>query len=256
MSEDSGLRLRVATYNVRGCVGMDGRRSEARIAEVIGGLSADIVGLQELDLRRPRSAGADQAGLIAEQLGWHRFFHPAMRGEKEQYGDAVISRFPLQVRQAEELPCASPWYCRENRAAIWAEAETGAGAVQVINTHFGLGRRERFSQAQILAGPRWLGQIPSGAPLIVLGDFNSLPNSRAYRLLAAHLRDARSFFDHPPALRTFPTRAPFFAVDHIFVNACFRAIQVAVGRSPLARIASDHFPLWADLSLNPALRSG
>src|ERR1043166_9235171 len=59
-NEPTAPRLRVATYNVHGCVGTDGQRSEGRIAEVIASMSADIVGLQELDLGRGRSAHADQ----------------------------------------------------------------------------------------------------------------------------------------------------------------------------------------------------
>ena len=75
----SGAKLRVATYNVHGCMGMDRQRSEARIAEVIDEMSVDIVALQELDLRRRRSGGANQTKMIAEKLGWHSHFHPAMR---------------------------------------------------------------------------------------------------------------------------------------------------------------------------------
>ena len=97
-SEPTGRRLRVATYNVHGCVGMDGQRSEGRIAEVIASMSADIVGLQELDLGRPRSAHADQAALIATQLGWKYHFHPAMRTGGEQYGIASpIGQFSIML---------------------------------------------------------------------------------------------------------------------------------------------------------------
>ena len=78
-SESTAPRLRVATYNVHGCVGMDRQRSESRIAEVITSTSADIVGLQELDLGRARSEHVDQVALIAAQLGWKYHFHPAMR---------------------------------------------------------------------------------------------------------------------------------------------------------------------------------
>src|SRR5678810_1134499 len=94
-SEFTLPRLRVATYNVHGCVGMDRQRSESRIAEVIASMSADIVGLQELDLGRSRSSHADQAALIAAQLGWKYHFHPAMRSGDEQYGNAIVSRFPI-----------------------------------------------------------------------------------------------------------------------------------------------------------------
>ena len=67
-------------------MGMDRKRSEARIAEVIAEMSVDIVALQKLDLGRRRSAGADQTKMIAEQLGWYSHFHPAMRIDDEHYG--------------------------------------------------------------------------------------------------------------------------------------------------------------------------
>ena len=247
MNGNHGERLRIATYNVHSCRGMDGRRSEERIAEVIAPLEVDVIGLQELDLNRRRSAGVDQAALIADQLGWHRFFHPALRRGDEQYGDAVLSRYPMRLRKAQELPSVTTRVCPESRAAIWMEIETPGGAVQVINTHLGLGRRERFTQSQLLAGPEWLGSVGTGDPLILLGDLNSLPGSPPFQLLARHLRDVRTFVNPPPSLRTFPTRLPLLAVDHILVNECFDVNSVRVVRNSTTKIASDHFPLVADL---------
>ena len=149
MNETSAPKLRVATYNVHGCVGMDRQRSEARIAEVIAQLLVDIVALQELDLSRKRSAGVDQTGMIAKRLGWHSHFHPAMRRGDEHYGHAVLSRYPLTFRRAAELPGRAPFFCRENRAAIGMDVETNLGTVHIINTHLGLGWRERLLQAQL-----------------------------------------------------------------------------------------------------------
>jgi len=106
----SAPKLRVATYNVHGCMGMDRQRSEARIAEVIAELSVDIVALQELDLGRRRSAGADQTKIIAEQLGWYSHFHPAMRRDDEHYGNAILSHYRLTFRRAVELPGRPPFF--------------------------------------------------------------------------------------------------------------------------------------------------
>ena len=246
MSEPNLPKLRVATYNVHACNGMDRRRSEARIAEVIAELSADIIGLQELDLSRPRSGGVDQAGIIAEQLGWHHYFHPAMRTGDEHYGNAILSRFPLTLRQACALPGEGTFYCRESRVAISMDVETPLGAVHIINTHFGLGRSERLLQAQLL-NDEWLRESSShDAPLILLGDFNSLPGSRTHRTLAQHLRDVRKLVEPVRSFRTFPTSFPAFAVDHIFVNTALQPIGLDVHRSPVARIASDHYPLAAE----------
>jgi endonuclease/exonuclease/phosphatase family metal-dependent hydrolase len=248
-SEHTGRRLCVATYNVHGCVGMDGQRSEARIAKVIASMPADIVGLQELDLGRERSACADQAALIAEKLGWKYYFHPAIRRGDEQYGNAIMSRFPIALKRAAEMPGAPPWYCREQRSAIWIQAQTDLGSVHIINTHFGLAHSERALQAKLLIGPEWLGSVPPDEPAILLGDFNSVRTSRAYRVIAARLYNVRALVRPSQAFRTFPTGFPFLAVDHIFVNAALSPTQLNVHRTPLTRLASDHFPLVCELTL-------
>ena len=251
-NESSATSLRVATYNVHGCVGMDGQRSESRIAEVIASMPADIVGLQELDLGRKRSSGVDQASLIASQLGWKYYFHPAMHYGEEQYGDAIVSRFPIALERVEELPGAAPFYCREKRVVIWMKAETDLGSVHFVNAHFGLGRTERILQAERLVGPEWLGSLSPTAPTVLLGDFNSVRTSQAYRIIASALRDVRTLVRPGGAFRTFPTRWPALAVDHIFVNAALHPTSLAVHRTPLARMASDHFPLVAELIRSPA----
>jgi endonuclease/exonuclease/phosphatase family metal-dependent hydrolase len=247
----SGEKLRVATYNVHGCIGIDRQRSEARIAEVIAEMSVDVVALQELDLGRRRSAGANQPKMIAEQLGWYSHFHPAMRRDDEHYGNAILSRYKLNFRRAVELPGRPPFFCRENRAAIEVNIETNLGNVHIINTHLGLGWRERFVQAQLFTGAEWRAAVAGDTPLILLGDFNSLRGSRPYRTLNRHLQDVRELSRATGPIRTFPTRFPVLAVDHIFVNRVIQPLSVSVHRSPLARIASDHFPLMVELMLSP-----
>jgi endonuclease/exonuclease/phosphatase family metal-dependent hydrolase len=247
MNETTQPTLRVATYNVHGCFGMDRRRSEDRIAKVIAEFSADIVGLQELDLSRRRSGGVDQAGLIAEQLGWHRYFHPALRRGDEHFGNAILSRYPLGLRRASDLPGKSPFYCRENRGAISMDVETPLGLVHIINTHFGLGRGERLLQAQMLTGTEWIGATPPETPLIVLGDFNTLPGSRTHRALTKDLREVRKLVRPIGPRGTFPTSLPRFAFDHIFINGAVQPLSLTVHRTPLARMASDHFPLICEL---------
>ena len=227
---------------------MDRKRSESRIADVIASMSADIVGLQELDQNRARSAAVDQAGAIAKQLGWHHYFHPAMRRAEELYGDAILSRYPIAVRHAVELPGNPPWYCRETRGITWAEAETPLGRVHIVNTHFGLGRLERMLQARLLTSAEWLGSVTPEMPVIVLGDFNSHPWSAAYRVIARAMRDVRRLVATPFAFRTYPTAFPALAVDHIFITPALRALSMHVHRDATARVASDHFPLVADLA--------
>jgi endonuclease/exonuclease/phosphatase family metal-dependent hydrolase len=232
-------------------MGMDRQRSEARIAEVIAEMSVDIVALQELDRGRRRSDRADQTKMIAEELEWYSHFHPAMRRDDEHYGNAILSRYELDVRRAGELPGRPPFFCRENRALIEAEIETTLGKVRVVNTHLGLGWRERFVQAQLFTSGEWRIAIDDNIPFFLLGDFNSLRGSEPYRTLNRHLHDVRELVPATGPIHTFPTRFPVLAVDHIFVNAAVKPLSVTVHRSPLARIASDHFPLMAEFVLSP-----
>ncbi|MFN2475686.1 MAG: endonuclease/exonuclease/phosphatase family protein [Chthoniobacterales bacterium] len=245
MNAEASPRLRVATYNVHGCVGIDRQRSEKRIAEVIASTSADVVGLQELDRGRNRSAGVDQAAVIAQELGWHHHFQLAMQQPDGGYGDAIISRYSVNVKRTIELPGSAPWYCRETRGAACITAETALGPVDIVNTHFGLGRRERWAQAQLLTSDEW--SASSDTPIVLLGDFNSLGWSRSFRLLGRKLRNVRSLLPKTKRLATFPTRWPLIALDHVFVNAALRPLAITVPRTPLARVASDHYPLVVDL---------
>lgn len=246
MRETTEQALRIATYNIHGCLGPDRQCSVSRIADVIAELGADVVGLQEVDRARSRSQRIDQAARIAEQLGWQHHFQLAMQQPDGDYGNAVISRFPLTLSRAIELPGNAPWYCREKRAAACVVIQTPLGSVDVINTHLGLGRRERWLQAQLLSSAEWLN-AGVGKSLILLGDLNSLPWARPLRLLRKNLRDVRALFPPARRLRTFPTARPMIALDHIFVNAALDPTNVYVHRSPLARFASDHYPLVADL---------
>jgi endonuclease/exonuclease/phosphatase family metal-dependent hydrolase len=239
-------KVRVATYNIHGCVGMDRKRSETRIADVIAEMSLDIVALQEVDLGRQRSGRADQTKIIAEQLGWHHYFHPAMRRGDEHYGNAILTRYPFTFQRGVDLPGTPPFFCRETRAAIEVEIETKLGKLHIINTHLGLGWRERVLQAQLFTSPEWRAAIASDMPLILLGDFNSPRGSLPYRTLNRHLRDVRELIPATESTRTFPTRFPVASVDHIFFDGPFQPVSLRVHRSPLARIASDHYPLVAE----------
>ena len=240
--------MRVTTLNVHGCVGIDFRQTESRVAGCLASLKPDIVALQELDMGRTRSGGSDQAGIIASHLNFESHFHPSMTWREEMYGNAILSRWPFTVRKAASLPSEHSFLFCEQRAAMWLEIHTPLGSLNIINTHFGVGRRERQEQANALMGNEWLRAMEPTKPLLLVGDFNSLPGSSPYKIIAAHLDDlvrkARG-----RNLKTFPTPFPLFSIDHIFGN---HAIQVSGAYSPSswrAAITSDHLPLVLDFNL-------
>lgn len=242
------VHLRLMTYNVHSCVGIDGKLAAERIARVISRANPDVVALQELDVGRQRTGGEDQAQLIARYLEMDYHFHPHIHLEEEKYGDAILTHLPMRVIKAAELPGCIPGGKVEPRGALWVAVDVHGLEVNIINTHLGLTARERQLQIEALLGSEWGGGLKD-SPLILCGDFNTVPGSRGYRLLRSKFLDAQAqLHDHRPVC-TFYSRLPSFRIDHIFISPGIRVDGITVPRSELATVASDHLPLIADLGI-------
>ncbi len=242
---------RILTYNVHRWLGTDRQIAPGRIAEVIASCEPDIVALQEVRVGRARADTVDQAAMVAKALGMDLHFQPTIRMFGEQFGIAVLTRHPSRLVQSGRLPTLSTGPSLEKRCALWAEVVIGGRAIQIVNAHLSLRSRERFAQAQALLGPDWLGHQRCSDPAILLGDFNAPPHSRSYRLFASHLRDAQLSNPSGDPQPTFHTRAPVLRLDHIFASPSVQVVAAAPVRTPLARIASDHFPLLAEVRIKP-----
>ena len=215
----------------------------ARIAAAIAPAEPDIVALQELDIGRKRTGGVDQAEAIAFALGMRPHFHPAMRVMEELYGDAILTSAPSRLIKGGPLP--GPRHV-EPRGAVWAEMDLRGTALQILNTHLGVRRAGRLKQVEALLGPAWIGAALDRGPVLLAGDFNSVPSSPVYRRLGQRLREAGSFpgVGRPPP--TFPSFWPRLRLDHVFAGPGIRITAVAALTTPLARMASDHLPLVVD----------
>ncbi|GAA5482960.1 endonuclease/exonuclease/phosphatase family protein [Haloferula sargassicola] len=242
--------LRVATYNVHSCVGLDGRVRPDRIARIINSLAPDLIGLQEIDVHRPRSGGLDQAHEIARRLDMEHVFHSMLEEHDERYGIAILSRHPFELVKKGLLtpPSKRPW--REARGAIWIKVRVPdfPQPIHFVVTHFGLGRDERKRQAEILLGPEWLGGIPADEPVILGGDFNSGRRSVVWQRLAGSLAEAQAQFAGQRPRSTFPSMKPLVGLDHVFLSPHFRVREVLVPDSPMTVRASDHLPLLVELT--------
>jgi endonuclease/exonuclease/phosphatase family metal-dependent hydrolase len=239
--------LRVMTYNVHSCIGMDGKLAPERIARVIARYAPDVVALQELDVGRVRTESMDQAHLIARYLEMDFHFHPAMYIEEESYGDAILSRLPVRLVKAAVLPGLADKRGLEPRGALWVAIELNGVEHQVMNTHLGLLARERQLQAAALLGPDWLGHPDCRGPVVLCGDFNAMPSSQVCRQLRTRLDDAQIVLDSHRPRRMFPGRFPTARIDHIFVDPAIEVLDVEVPDTELARVASDHLPLIVEM---------
>ncbi len=234
--------LRIATYNVHECTGVDFWRDPERIAAVIRSLDADIVALQEV-LSGPGAAPSSQVRFLAEKTGMYMAVAgPTISKADGQFGNALLSRFPIAKARLHDISVGA----FEPRGIIDADIEVGDLTVRVLATHFGQWPMEGKRQAPRLL--EILGQNPA-LPVIVMGDMNGwVPGNRALRRLEERL-------GKPAAGRTYPAPFPLLSLDRIwFLPAGHRLVVEAPG-SPLAGIASDHLPMVATVSLRGTSRS-
>ncbi|HEX4505750.1 MAG TPA: endonuclease/exonuclease/phosphatase family protein [Alphaproteobacteria bacterium] len=243
--------FRIVTYNVHRCVGTDGKLSPQRVAEVIAACEPDIVALQEVDVGRVRTGGIDQVAAIAGQLGMQPHFHPAIHMMGELYGDAILTRAPSSLVKAALLPSPRLRHVIEPRGALWVETEFGGLKLDIVNTHLGLTRAERSMQVGALIGPDWIGGRAGEGAFILAGDFNVGRRSRSFRRLSACLKPARDATGRR-RLRTFPSRLPMLALDHMFVSDAVETIDMRTVRTKLTQLASDHLPLVAEFRMRAA----
>lgn len=244
--------MRLMTYNVHRCVGVDKKLDVERIAGVIAETDPDIVCLQELDVGRARTGGVDQARAIAERLSMSFRFHAAMTVEAEEYGDAILTRLPERLIKVGALPTVRGIPGLEPRGALWIKAEIDGTEVNVLTTHLGLVPREQRLQAAALIGKDWMGHPDCAGPTMLAGDFNATSLTRPYQTLTRNHADCQRQLGIRPTLKTFPSGFPAIRIDHVFVSPHIRVTGVQTPFSPLSRMASDHLPLVVDFEIQPA----
>ena len=221
-------RFTIASYNVHGCVGADGKADPARIAAVISELGCDTVGLQETNHSKTISAIAGMELLEGTPHTWH----------DRHVGNALLTRRKVLAVRHHDFGLPG----REPRTAIDADLEAAGGKLRVIVTHLGLLPADRRHQVRKLLF--LIKQTPLQERVVVLGDINEwLPLGRPLRWMHALL--GRS-----PAERSFPSRWPLFALDRVWVRPRHALLEFGAHRSALAAMASDHLPVRAVIAEN------
>lgn len=233
----NGPTFSVASYNIHGCVGSDRRRDAARVATVIRDLDCDAVGLQEVNSRAGPHADSMQLDYLARATGMEAVSGPTILRHDGDYGNALLTRRPVLAVRRHDFSFAT----REPRGALDVDLDVEGAAVRVIVTHLGLRPAERRYQVKQLLG--LLRPVEPGQIVVALGDINEwLPTGRPLRWL-------HSILGKPPSQRTFPTCYPLVALDRVWVRPRKLLLAVRTHLTRDARMASDHYPLRAVVSL-------
>lgn len=248
------MKIRVLTYNIHRAIGLDRRFRPERIVQVLEHHQADIVLLQEVDEGVPRSREMDLARELAEAAGYpHRAVGHNVNLRKGRYGNATLSRFPIRRERNIDLTIEG----KKRRGCQHTTVELPDGAserrLEVFNLHLGLAAWEREQQVGRLVHSSEFRDLTWGDLCLVGGDFNDW-RSRL-RIAFCEVLDFDCVTDRETtgavsSISTYPSPSPQGALDKIFVRGPWRPESVQTCRLGVSRVASDHLPVIADLTVS------
>lgn len=239
--------VRVLTYNIHHGEGADLKIDLERIAAIISAAGADVVALQEVDVRTTRVSGVDQAHELSRLTGMHVVFGRTIPYRGGLYGNALLSRWPVNHYVNHEMPFTPG---RERRgvieALIPAPPASNLGVdFQMLATHLDTTESDRLLAVRRLK--EILAERPVDWPMILAGDMNALPSSTVIKQLGEDWQLATT----GEPLLTFPAQEPARQIDFVLFRPASRW-KVLEAKVVGDGIASDHRGLLAVLELLPA----
>lgn len=221
----------------------------------------DILALQEADKATGRTGRIHVAAALAAKLDvtyvhvavgiprgvepdrrewWLNFEEQVAINDTGEMGLALLSHVPLKKIARIDLP----WHeCLwRPRLALAVSVKLGHETVQLVNVHIDphgpLGNQHEQTEAVLDVAESHQG------PAVILGDFNTLSKKKAIEI--RRLMESRGYSTpFPTDLATWRGAGLRFHADWIFVRG------VSVKRWGVAKPSgvSDHWPIWAEVSL-------
>jgi len=259
----SPASLKVMTFNIRYDNPGDGEYSwehrKERVTDILDFYQADVFGLQEAlhhqvlyvenQLPNYRRVGVGRDDGQEEGEYSPIFFNTEILESIDQ-GTFWLSKTPDQP--------SKDWDAALPRIATWVtlrHLSTG-DTLLVCNTHFDhRGETARLESAKLLKEK--LPQIAENHPVILMGDFNSPPQSNPYQAIVKSdtFRDAKTISEKT-SIGPEPTFSGFRVtseldsdrIDHIFVSNPLKVLRHAtISEEQNGSYPSDHFPVFAEI---------
>ena len=256
--------LRVMTYNIRLDLAEDGvNRWANRRDQFIG----------QIGLMRPAILGLQEV-VPGQKVDLERAFpsYLFLGAPREKDGESANVAFDLNIFRLRSSGTfwLSPtptvpskgWDAAYSRVATWAHLvrKSDGRHFLAMNTHLdNEGKQARLEGARQIV--RWIAANRApGEFVVVTGDFNTTPDSppvHAFTSAPLGLRDARTISKTPPVgpegtwndFRVLPVPKDEMRIDFVLVDPKIGVERYGVLAWHLdgARVASDHFPVVADL---------
>ncbi len=241
--ETTALRLRVLSYNIHHAEGTDRKLDVERIAKIIVDAKPDVVALQEVDQKVARTRSVDQPAQLARLTGMHVAFGGNIRLQGGDYGNAILSRWPIKAQKNRALPNVDRG---EQRGVLDVSIELpdARPTLRFLATHFD----HRNAEEERIASAKAIAELvgDDASPAILAGDLNDVMTSATLKLLQEKWQLANQ-----DELPTIPVEKPTQQIDFVLVRpaARWRVINVEVLSEA---VASDHRAILAELELLPA----
>ncbi len=251
--------LRVMTFNVRYPSPNDGdnvwENRRELLVDTIRRYDPDVLGTQELFY--------SQGAYIAKSLPRYDWLGVSRRGNHEDEHMGLFYKrgklFPIEsgtfwLSETPSVPGSMSWDVSLPRIATWARfREARGGELWVYNTHFPHRREDaaaRLECAKVIAADIER-RVPSGASLVLMGDFNSAADSDVHELLTRALIDSRATAVEKIGVETTSSRwtgeKAGRRIDWILYRGGVRPLlneTVELHRGK--RYPSDHYPVFVE----------
>ena len=244
---------RVVSYNV-GAFRKWGGNSYALVASIISDAEPDFVALQEVDSCTVRTKGVNQAERVCEELNalpctespWKWAYCAAMPYGGGGYGNAVLYRGEAVRITRIAIPKGSG---SEPRCCV---------AVETQNAVFASVHLDHKSSDAALAGAKKITSVlrklysKSEKPVILCGDFNSLPESATVKYMSKKWIAVSAA--NEPSYPCCAEKDATDCIDYVWVlknKAHFASFDSEVASDipwRSVRSASDHYPLAATIT--------
>lgn|SRR5574341_264157 len=233
------MHIRAMTYNIHSGFGRDGYDLHA-ISRAIEHERVDVIALQEVDFGLRRTGYVNQAQWLAARLQLHAIVGGTRR--QGRYGNALLTRWPATFVMNHNLTV----WPHPGRACLEVHLATPKGTLRCYVTHLGLLPQERMVQVARLV-EEILAVEEGHDPMLLMGDFNTVPRSRVSSQLRHRLTDVFAAVGNGRAA-TFHARLPGLRFDYIYAGPRLTPLSAHVAANPWSAHGSDHLPLVAVLS--------
>jgi endonuclease/exonuclease/phosphatase family metal-dependent hydrolase len=230
----NGARLRVMSYNIKSF-----EADQSALTAVVREVAPDVLVVQEaLQWWNPLTWFVNlgpRFGLVQVLSGLVPLGNAVFTAPRIQVHERWIVRYPVVIGHSL-------------RTAVFARCSIAGAAFLIAGSHLSTDAATRLRQAGVLKAALNRAEAERSAPVMLGIDVNETAAGPAWRTVAAGLVDVAEKTGQGE-LPTFPTSGAFERIDAIFVDPRCSVLGYRIIDTPQSRVASDHFPILAEVAL-------